>query len=347
MFERHRNLINECYFKFASVIYFSYVNIYSVFKYRKTKKSLLNGIKRKMDSIRSSFDKDKNVVEDEISTLFNNLSTTTISTTDCDTKNVDKTEDIDAIKKLKRNQIWNLMETKKLIKDYPPSCFNKIPNFKGCGAAAEKVCKLREFRNAKVVKINPSLAQMHLRFLTLRHQKTLLVPCPALTEQDFMYVIKPEKLKKFWQFKRASSKAGAKEYGQSLSLSSTVDNKLHIDLYVVASTVVSSNGVRLGKGLGYAELEWAILYSHGMVSDKTVVITTVHDRQALPATELPTSLMCRHDLPVDVIVTPSRVINVKKSGDGKLGKPSDGVLWDLLRDEQLENIPILKDLKPR
>ena len=291
----------------------------------------------------------KDVVEHEISTLFNNLSTTTnsISATNCKIKNIDNEEDIDAIKKSKRNHIWNLMETKKLIKDYPPSCFNKIPNFKGCGTAAEKVCKLREFRNAKIVKINPSLAQMHLRFLTLRHRKTLLVPCPALTEQEFMYVIKPEKLTKFWQFKRASSKAGAKEYGQSLSLSSsTGDNKFHIDLYVVASTVVSTNGVRLGKGLGYAELEWAILYSHGMVSDKTVVMTTVHDSQVLPAAELPTSLMCRHDLPVDVIVTSSRVINVTSGGNKLLGKPSQGVIWDMLRDEQLENIPILKDLKP-
>ena len=110
--------------------------------------------------------------------------------------------------------------------------------------------------------------------------------------------------------------------------------------------MVSTNGVRLGKGLGYAELEWAILYLHGMVSDKTVVMTTVHDCQVFPAAELPTSLMCRHDLPVDVIVTPSRVINVTSGGNKLLGKPFEGVIWDMLRDEQLENIPILKDLKP-
>jgi 5-formyltetrahydrofolate cyclo-ligase len=32
-----------------------------------------------------------------------------------------------------------------------------------------------------------------------------------------------------------------------------------IDVVVVASVAVGLNGVRLGKGLGYAELEWGIL----------------------------------------------------------------------------------------
>ena len=32
-----------------------------------------------------------------------------------------------------------------------------------------------------------------------------------------------------------------------------------IDVVVVASVAVAVNGVRLGKGLGFAELEWAIL----------------------------------------------------------------------------------------
>ena len=279
---------------------------------------------------------EKRFDDNELSKLFKNLSTTS-SESKGDIGSLSK-EDINSIKRQKRHQIWHLMEKAKYVKDYPPSCFEKIPNFKGSGRASEKLCKLREFRSAKIVKINPSLAQMHLRFLTLRHRKILLVPCPALTEDEFMYVVKPETLKKFWQFKRASSKAGAREYGLNLNLS----DELEIELYVVASTVVAPNGVRLGKGKGYAELEWAILYSHGMVNDKTVVVTTVHDSQVLPTEELPLSLMCHHDLPVDIIVTPSRVINVTN----RLKKPSGGILWDLVTDEQVENIPVLKNLKP-
>lgn len=249
-------------------------------------------------------------------------------------------EEISKLKRFQRNQIWQLMTDRKLLKDYPPSCFNKIPNFKGSGTAAEKLSNLREFRNAKCIKVNPSLAQMHVRFLTLKHGKTLLVPSPSLTEA-LMYKIDPKSLKAFWQLKRASSKAGAKEFGTEIGLN--VDSSVvgKIDLYVVASTVCCANGVRLGKGLGYAEIEWAVLFSLGMVDRETVVATTVHDCQVLTESKLPLSLMCRHDLSVDIIVTPSRIINVRK----KLNKPDIGVCWDLITSEQLEAIPVLKELK--
>ena len=57
--------------------------------------------------------------------------------------------------------------------------------------------------------------------------------------------------------KRASSKAGSVMYGSPLLLDwSQVPN---VDVVVVASVAVALNGVRLGKGLGYAELEWGIM----------------------------------------------------------------------------------------
>ena len=54
-----------------------------------------------------------------------------------------------------------------------------------------------------------------------------------------------------------------------------------IDLYVVASVAVSTNGVRLGKGRGFAELEWAILKELGLVDADTLVATTVHQAQII------------------------------------------------------------------
>jgi hypothetical protein len=60
--------------------------------------------------------------------------------------------------------VWGLMEESDVLKDYPRPCFGKVPNFKGCEVAAKKVARLQEFLSARVVKVNPSLAQMHLRF---------------------------------------------------------------------------------------------------------------------------------------------------------------------------------------
>ena len=235
-----------------------------------------------------------------------------------------------------RLRIWKLMEDSKYIKSYPETCFQKIPNFKSCAVAAEKLSRLKEFQRAKYVKINPSMAQMHLRFLTLKCNKTLLVPTPTLCE-DFMYKVNPTQFSHFWQLKRASSKAGAKDLGVKLDL----NEKLKIDLYVVASVACSTNGVRLGKGLGYAEIEWAIFYEKSMVNQETIVITTVHDCQVLLPEELPVSMQRTHDLPVDIIVTPTRVINVRN----KLKKPFNGILWDMITENYLKNIPILSQLK--
>ena len=39
-------------------------------------------------------------------------------------------------------------------------------------------------------------------------------------------------------------------------------------------------GYRIGKGEGYADLEYAMARGAGAVSEDTVVVTTVHDDQA-------------------------------------------------------------------
>ena len=48
----------------------------------------------------------------------------------------------------------------------------------------------------------------------------------------------------------------------------------------------------------------------GVVTEKTLVITTVHESQIVD--DLSLDLMTVHDLPVDVIVTPKRIVNVRR-----------------------------------
>ena len=79
-----------------------------------------------------------------------------------------------------RLSVWKKLEEKKNICEYPISCVSKIPNFRGSNYATDKVVKLREFRRATVIKINPSLAQMSLRHEVMKANKILIVPSPAL-----------------------------------------------------------------------------------------------------------------------------------------------------------------------
>ena len=120
-------------------------------------------------------------------------------------------------------------------------------------------------------------------------------------------------------------------------------NCKHIDVVVVGSVAVAyPSGRRLGKGLGFAEIEWATLYHLGIVDQSTIVMTTVHENQIVSDSELHAGLQASYDLPVDIIVTPRRILNIRP----KLAKPSCGILWDKLSEDQMNSISILRKLKP-
>lgn len=108
----------------------------------------------------------------------------------------------------------------------------------------------------------------------------------------------------------------------------------------MGSTAVCPNtGARVGKGEGFAELEWGILSLQGNLdASKTLVVTTVHDEQVVD--DIPAGQLTKHDVPVDIIVTPTRVIKVPN----RAPKPS-GVYWDLLSPQKLAQIRVLRQLK--
>jgi 5-formyltetrahydrofolate cyclo-ligase len=85
-------------------------------------------------------------------------------------------------------------------------------------------------------------------------------------------------------------------------------------------------------------LEFALAAEAGLVGPGTVVVTTVHELQVRPAGVIPTTA---HDVYVDLIVTPDRVIETP----GRRG-PASALLWDELTDEKIAAIPLLERLRP-
>jgi hypothetical protein len=63
---------------------------------------------------------------------------------------------------------------------FPRPSHGRIPNFRYCGIAAENLTSMDWFKRSRVIKINPSLTQESLRYLTLAYKKVLLTPSPAL-----------------------------------------------------------------------------------------------------------------------------------------------------------------------
>lgn len=85
-------------------------------------------------------------------------------------------------------------------------------------------------------------------------------------------------------------------------------------------------------------MEFAMLATVGAVNTDTVVITVVHDCQVFES--IPEELFEEHDVPADIIVTPTKVIHCEP----RLMKP-DHIIWSLITEEKMNSIPILKILK--
>jgi 5-formyltetrahydrofolate cyclo-ligase len=99
----------------------------------------------------------------------------------------------------------------------------------------------------------------------------------------------------------------------------------------MGSVAVTRDGRRLGKGHGYADLEYAILRELG----NSPVVTTVHPLQLLDG--FPTE---DHDLPVSLIATPDALIEVKNPPAAP-----KGIDWDLLPEDALKEMPLLAELR--
>jgi 5-formyltetrahydrofolate cyclo-ligase len=108
-----------------------------------------------------------------------------------------------------------------------------------------------------------------------------------------------------------------------------------VDLVVMGSVAAGRDGARLGKGGGFADLEFALATAAGLIGPDTVTVTTVHELQLRPAGTIP---LTGHDVPVDLIVTPGQVIDCR----GLRGpRPAAGIRWEDPTEEKIAAIPLL------
>ncbi|XP_038989170.1 5-formyltetrahydrofolate cyclo-ligase-like protein COG0212 isoform X2 [Phoenix dactylifera] len=167
-----------------------------------------------------------------------------------------------------RKRIWDLMEAEDIARN-PRPVHHRIPNFAGAATAADSLGKLEVFQKAQCVKVNPDSPQKQVRFLTLTGGKKLLTPQPRL-RTGFFSVLESQMLSSD-SIMEACTSVGAAKYGRPISL----DDKINVDLIVIGSVAVDPRtGARLGKGEGFAELEYGMLRHMGAIDDTTMVVTS-------------------------------------------------------------------------
>jgi len=228
-----------------------------------------------------------------------------------------------------RERVWALLRDRRVAR-FPFPIENRIPNFVGAERAAARVAELPVFKRARRLKCNPDAPQRPLRLRALRDGKTVFMAVPRLRTARCFVRLDPARLGH--RLAEAATIGGASRLGEPV-----LPRELgRIDLVVAGSVAVNRRGARVGKGGGYSDLEWALARRLGAVDERTPVLTTVHDLQVVDA-DIP---MTPHDVPVDLIVTPDRVIRTAR----KRGKPR-GIRWQELSEEQLAEMPPLRALR--
>jgi 5-formyltetrahydrofolate cyclo-ligase len=226
-----------------------------------------------------------------------------------------------------RERVWDRLESEGYARfPFPPH--GRITNFEGAEEAAERALDLPELADAEAVKANPDAPQLPLRRGLLKQGTTVYMAVPRLSEADCFVELDPAKLA---DLDAAPTVSHMDEHGRQVG----PEDVPELDAIVLGSVAVTEDGARIGKGEGYSDLEYAVLRELGLVDDDTPTITTVHDTQVVDE-EIEVG---DHDVPLDVICTPTRTIRTDAGG-----KP-DGLFWDVLDEKRIAEIPVLEELR--
>jgi 5-formyltetrahydrofolate cyclo-ligase len=237
-----------------------------------------------------------------------------------------------AAKAALREEVWSAMTAAHVARF--PGAAGRIPNFTGAEAAAERLRGTKEWQRARALKSNPDSAQLPVRQRALQDGKTVYMAVPRLAEPDPFFLLDPAHLAD--PPRKAASISGASRSARRVPVSDLAE----VGLVVSGCVAVGPDGARLGKGGGFADLEYALASAAGLIGPDTIVVTTVHELQVRPAGEIPVTA---HDVPVDLVVTPDRIIDCR----GQHGpRETAGICWPELTEEKIAAIPLLAALRP-
>ncbi len=228
-----------------------------------------------------------------------------------------------------REMVWDRLISGKASRF--PGARGRIPNFVGAEAAAERLRHTGEWAAARTVKSNPDSPQWPVRQRALEDGKLVFMAVPRLARTEPFFYLDPDHLAD--TPRAASSIKGANRSAHTVR----VEDMEPVDLVVTGCVAVDPTGARLGKGGGFSDLEYAVAWEAGLIGPDTVVATTVHEIQVMDPDLIP---LTDHDMSLDLIVTPERVILCESRHD----PPS--VQWDVLTEKKIASIPLLQALRP-
>ena len=207
-----------------------------------------------------------------------------------------------------------------------------IADFEGGEGAVQRLVDHEFYQNSNYIFITPDNCLDRLRLKALEDGKKVLMTTYSI-KRGF-WLLDPAKIATEL-YLYASTLDGMERVGQPVSLKDLADMP-KVDYMVTGTGAINTKGIRFGKGHGFFDSEWGMLYQIGRISTDTPSAAVVHDCQLLEEELTPDV----YDTVADAIFTPTRTITV----DGP-HKPTCGILWDRLDPVMYETIPPLQELK--
>jgi len=233
-----------------------------------------------------------------------------------------------------RIMIWE--ELRKVARPDSRFSFNFaefITDYEGSDEGARLFVQQDFYKNAKVIFVTPDNNMELLRELIIRDRKTLVMTNYSISRGFF--VIEPGMVPEGKE-ELAGTLDGVARYWKHQTLAQLKETVGHIDLLVTGASAITMGGVRFGKGHGYFDLEWAMLFTKGIVDESSILVATGHDCQVVDV-----DVEVRpYDTVMDYIVTPTTCHATRH----EYARPVRGVIWSLLDDDMLGRIPPLQEL---
>jgi 5-formyltetrahydrofolate cyclo-ligase len=206
-----------------------------------------------------------------------------------------------------------------------------IPDFAGSDIATDRVMELPRCKASRFAFITPDNCLIDLR------RRLLMAGVPFVMStygiyRGFLYIesgMVPQGAELY-----AAWLDGMEHFGRPVSLED-ITKMGRFDFMATGASAVSADGVRFGKGHGFFDLEWGMFTDLGLANDDTSVVAVVHDVQVVEDKLHPSET----DILVDLIATPTRLINVER----RARRPR-GIKWGLLSPEQIASTPPLREL---
>ncbi len=189
------------------------------------------------------------------------------------------------------------------------------------GKIAQRLRALDDYRKARCVyaSLHPALEQARVN--AVNDRKALILPTPGLSAG--FRRLHPERLRPGARLDAVSPRP-QKGFGERLEYYNPP--RPLIDLVLAESFAVSPDGIRIGDGSGFLDLQIAILANLGWLDPAYRVVTLVMEEQIRPG--VPRSPW---DVPVDRIITEQAIHSPRSSHH-----PLYPVLWGRLSARQVK-----------